>query len=137
MARIQILELPEGASDDRPPFALIIDQASESTIDALGLNTQHLSILEAAQQNLQFSLAEQLGARVVLVFEETIEIPTKDDGLRETPASTGRRPDPADDTCAAWAGERDERARTCTLRAGHEGAHLDPSGSLWVPEVFH
>lgn len=26
MSRIQILELPEGAGDDRPPFVLVVDE---------------------------------------------------------------------------------------------------------------
>lgn len=59
MARIQILELPEGAADERPPFALIIDQVEDA--EALGDLTQTRDLLEA---------------RAILVFEgETVEIP--------------------------------------------------------------
>jgi hypothetical protein len=78
--RIQILELPEGAIDDRPPFVVIVDQAdTEAFTDQL-----------LAQGNI----AEQLGARAVLCFEDTVEIPanevtlaTDDDG---TPTSRVR-----------------------------------------------
>ncbi|WP_060905327.1 hypothetical protein [Streptomyces scabiei] len=67
MARLQILELPEGSGDDRPPFVLVIDQmpANDAAFDALcrGRGT---------------ATAEQIGARAVLVFETTIDIPAND-----------------------------------------------------------
>ncbi|WP_327738446.1 hypothetical protein OG749_36290 [Streptomyces nojiriensis] len=71
MARIQILELPEGAGDDRPPFILVIDEyAPERYITAGGTEFKTSDPFEG--------LAEKTGARVVLVFEETIEIPAND-----------------------------------------------------------
>ncbi|WP_367572176.1 hypothetical protein [Streptomyces globisporus] len=60
MARLQILELPEGAGDDRPPFVLVID---EWTSPFHGLPNEW---------------AEKIGAQGVLVFEDTIDIPAND-----------------------------------------------------------
>lgn len=69
MARLQILELPEGNGDDRPPFVLVIDQVptDETGFDAI---RRDLGTPE--------DLVERIGARAVLVFEETIEIPGND-----------------------------------------------------------
>lgn len=61
MARIQILELPEGSSDDRPPFVLVVDQVAE------------LEDYWSFTDN-----PERLGARAILVFEDTIDIPAND-----------------------------------------------------------
>ena len=63
--RLQILELPEGSGDDRPPFVLIVDQYEP---------------VEASPEKLlrHQDVAEQIGARAVLVFEETIDIPAND-----------------------------------------------------------
>ncbi|MFF7147475.1 hypothetical protein ACFZAO_05300 [Streptomyces griseoaurantiacus] len=68
MARLQILELPEGSGDDRPPFVLVVDQmpADESGFEALRR--------DLADGNL----AERIGARAVLVFEEAVDIPAND-----------------------------------------------------------
>ena len=65
MARLQILELPEGAGDGRPPFVLIIDQVptDEAAFDALRRDLN------------DGDLAKRIGASAVLVFEETIDIP--------------------------------------------------------------
>ena len=60
MARLQILELPEGSGDERPPFILVIDQ---------WVNPFH---------GQAHQWAEQVGAQGVLVFEETIDIPAND-----------------------------------------------------------
>lgn len=67
MARLQILELPEGSGDDRPPFVLVVDQADYDS----------LSSLSAALEGWQ-NLKEEIGARAVLVFEEAIDIPAND-----------------------------------------------------------
>ncbi|MEU8829348.1 hypothetical protein [Streptomyces sp900116325] len=67
MARLQILELPEGADDDRPPFVLVVDQA----------NYDSLSSLSVALEGWQ-NIKDQIGARAVLVFEETIDIPANE-----------------------------------------------------------
>ncbi|MEU7737927.1 hypothetical protein AB0B51_33505 [Streptomyces griseus] len=90
MARLQILELPEGAGDNRPPFILVIDQADEATTASLGPIPPHdaLSPLEGAQRALGVSLAEQIGARAVLVFEETIDIPANDTSAYAQPLTT-------------------------------------------------
>lgn len=76
MPRIQILELPEGAADDRPSFVLVIDQYGPY---------RHITGPEGSGWSGPFDgIAEQLGARAVLVFEGTVEIPanqvTLDDG---------------------------------------------------------
>ncbi|MFE9432332.1 hypothetical protein ACFYNA_15240 [Streptomyces sp. NPDC006640] len=67
MARLQILELPEGANDERAPFVLVIDEA---TTDPEGQLVLASSDFEGTCQ--------RIGARAVLVFEETIEIPAND-----------------------------------------------------------
>ncbi|MFE4658173.1 hypothetical protein ACFRFJ_16000 [Streptomyces hydrogenans] len=70
MPRLQILELPEGSDDDRPPFALVIDQVDMTLADALAT---------AIPAGAPFAdMATRLGARTVLVFGETIEIPAND-----------------------------------------------------------
>jgi hypothetical protein len=67
VARLQILELPEGSGDDRPPFILVVDQmpANEAAFEALC-------------RDLGTAMAQQIGARAVLVFETTIDIPAND-----------------------------------------------------------
>lgn len=76
MARLQILELPEGAGDDRPPFILVVDQAptDEAGFDALrrDLGTPD-------------DLLERIGARAVLCFEETIGIPANEASAQAEP----------------------------------------------------
>lgn len=69
MARIQILELPtEHHGDDMAtPFVLIVDQADYDSLNSLS----------AALEGWQ-SVKDQIGARAVLVFEETVEIPAND-----------------------------------------------------------
>ena len=80
MARLQILELPEGADDDRPPFVLVIDQArAEDFYPA----TEHGNTSQAVTARLITehpldAMAEQIGARAVLLFEETIDIPANE-----------------------------------------------------------
>lgn len=64
MARLQILEVPEGAGDDRPPFILVVDQIPATD-----------AAFEALCGGLGAATAEQIGARAVLVFETTIDIP--------------------------------------------------------------
>jgi hypothetical protein len=68
MARLQILELPEGTGDDRPPFVLVVDQmpTSEPEFDALRRDL-------AAND-----IAARTGARTVLAFEGTIDIPANE-----------------------------------------------------------
>lgn len=68
MARLQILELPEGTSDDRPPFVLIVDQVPT---DEAGFEALRRDLADG-------NLADKIGARAVLVFEETIDIPANE-----------------------------------------------------------
>lgn len=72
MARLQILELPEGAGDDRPPFVLVVDESSYPTVEAY----------QAAEGWWQ-QLAQQIGARGCIVTDDTIDIPANDVPLDE------------------------------------------------------
>ncbi|MET9140560.1 hypothetical protein [Streptomyces parvulus] len=78
MPRIQILPLPEGASDERPPFALVIDQAPGDGPLSQGFRDD----LELTER-----LAERIGAQAVLVFEDTVEIPANDVSAYATPTT--------------------------------------------------
>jgi hypothetical protein len=71
MARLQILELPEGANDDRAPFVLVVDEY-EPCRYVMGLDQSEQPVDEFD------GVAEKTGARCVLVFAETIEIPAND-----------------------------------------------------------
>lgn len=64
MARLQILELPEGAEDDRPPFVLVIDQVDDD--------------LAAEIARWPSDISTRIGARQVLCFPGTIEIPANE-----------------------------------------------------------
>jgi hypothetical protein len=78
MARLQVLELPTIYRDEGPdetPFVLVIDQASEATAATLGTDEEISNYAAAIGKLRSVSLAEQIGARAVLVFEETIDIP--------------------------------------------------------------
>ncbi|MFD7861856.1 hypothetical protein [Streptomyces sp. NPDC059783] len=70
MARLQILELPEGTGDDRPPFVLVVDECEPQ---------RHILGLDQPDPIDPFDrMAEKIGARAVLVFAETIEIPANE-----------------------------------------------------------
>lgn len=71
MARLQILQLPEGAGDDRPPFVLVVDQHQP---------LRYMLVDDQEPQTVgEFAdVAEQIGARSVLVFQETVNIPAND-----------------------------------------------------------
>ncbi|MEW2463128.1 hypothetical protein AB0872_20790 [Microbacterium sp. NPDC047426] len=69
MARLQILQLPEGAGDDRPPFVLVVDECVPQRI-ALGA--------EASFGDYWQQLAGRIGARGVIVTPETVEIPANE-----------------------------------------------------------
>jgi hypothetical protein len=66
MARLQILELPEGSSNDRPPFVLVVDQASED------------SPLIADGPDIWPGFKNDTGCQHVIVTTETIDIPAND-----------------------------------------------------------
>ncbi|MEU9065831.1 hypothetical protein AB0D60_02905 [Streptomyces sp. NPDC048306] len=70
MARLQILELPEGTDDSRPPFVLVVD---ESVPQRVILGMDHGYVGDYWQ-----SVAAQIGARGVIVTPETVEIPAND-----------------------------------------------------------
>jgi hypothetical protein len=69
MARLQILELPEGAGDDRPPFVLVVDECIPQRI-ALGADSSYGDYWQ--------ELADKIGARGVIVTPETVDIPAND-----------------------------------------------------------
>lgn len=70
MARLQILQLPEGGGDDRPPFVLVIDQYQAQRYILGPDQPEPVGELDG--------LAEKIGARAVLGFQETIDIPAND-----------------------------------------------------------
>ncbi|MCF2130128.1 hypothetical protein L1I79_27400 [Strepomyces sp. STD 3.1] len=78
MPRIQILPLPEGASDERPPFVLVFDQVSPDGPLLKDLRS-------GTERNIM--LAQDTGAQAVLVFEDTIEIPANDVSAYTTPTT--------------------------------------------------
>ncbi|WP_125262327.1 hypothetical protein [Streptomyces alboflavus] len=69
MPRIQILELPKGSGDDRPPFVLVIDQAPRDE-----------PLFRSFREDMEMNdhVASRVGARSVLVFEDTIEVPANE-----------------------------------------------------------
>ncbi|MGW0586083.1 hypothetical protein ACWD25_61915 [Streptomyces sp. NPDC002920] len=64
---MQILPLPEGAGDDRPPFVLVIDEAATGPDGEL--------LIKAADY---IEAREHIGACDVFIFEETVEIPANE-----------------------------------------------------------
>lgn len=66
MARLQILQLPEGDSDERPPFVLVIDEVQDPAALNAGFRTGFQEFREL------------VGARSVLAFAETVDIPAND-----------------------------------------------------------
>jgi len=94
MARLQILELPEGSDDERPPFALILDQVPD--VSPLRGDTARIA-----------QLVVESGARAFLITAETVEIPANEVLL----------PEPAELVAEAELRyERDE------MRSSYEGA---------------
>lgn len=83
MPRIQILPLPEGAADERPPFALVIDQADETITQSLAYGVAYDS--DNGQRPLRDALKADLGAQAILCFEDTVEIPANDVSAYATP----------------------------------------------------
>ncbi|NED75391.1 hypothetical protein G3I51_24315 [Streptomyces sp. SID9944] len=70
MARLQILELPAGSNDDQPPFLLVIDEY---------VARRYITGLDQPEPVSEFDgVAEKTGARALLVFEDTIDIPAND-----------------------------------------------------------
>jgi hypothetical protein len=67
VARLQILQLPEGAGDDRPPYILVIDEAVTGPDGEL--------LIKAADF---IEAREATNARDVFIFEETVTIPAND-----------------------------------------------------------
>jgi hypothetical protein len=70
MARLQILELPEGADDSRPPFVLVVDETVPQRV-IIGMD-------QGAGRDYWDEVAERIGARGVIVTPETVEIPAND-----------------------------------------------------------
>jgi hypothetical protein len=68
MARLQILELPAAAGDDRPPFILVLDQVADDETERI-----------IASQESFNGVAAKSGARAIAVFHGmTIDIPAND-----------------------------------------------------------
>ncbi|MEH0627787.1 hypothetical protein [Streptomyces stelliscabiei] len=84
MARLQILELPEGTGGDRPPFILVVDQA---------LPERHVIVSGEIRVRSEWdTLAETIGARGVIVTPETIDIPANDTTAYLNAAANGSLP---------------------------------------------
>lgn len=65
MARLQILELPEGSGADRPPFLLVIDQVADDEAERI-----------IASQESFNGVAAKSGARAIAVFHGmTVDLP--------------------------------------------------------------
>jgi hypothetical protein len=119
MARLQILELPEGSGDDRPPFVLVIDQAPRDEASS------------AFRRDLdQNNIAAGIGARHVLVFEDTIDIPANDTTAYLEAARSGLPADAhyetvIDGTPVEWTRVDELNARaTEGLRLAHERTNI-------------
>lgn len=68
MARLQILQLPEGVGDDRPPFLLVVDEVTDKETERL-----------VDSQEAIDGMAKKAGARAVAVFHGmTVDIPAND-----------------------------------------------------------
>ncbi|MER7053474.1 hypothetical protein [Streptomyces sp. NPDC000351] len=67
MARLQILELPSGADDDRPPFILVIDEWDVDTFEANAMLADYWD-----------TFGKKIGAQGVLFADRTIDIPAND-----------------------------------------------------------
>ncbi|MBR8638607.1 hypothetical protein KEF29_03155 [Streptomyces tuirus] len=115
---MQILELPEGSSDDRPPFVLVVDQVDGDAAEAIA--------------NAGLTTAELIGARAVLLFEDTIDIPANDTTayLQQVAEETGATIGKITSAFSAQqlADERTEIARDMDRLASHKAALLDALG---------
>lgn len=76
MARLQILELPSGADDDRPPFILVIDEWDVDTLETNAMLTEYWD-----------AFGKKIGARGVLFADRTIDIPANDTSAYLAPAA--------------------------------------------------
>lgn len=104
MARLQILELPEGTNDDRSPFVLVVDQVPRDE-----------PAFEALRRDLEDNdIAARIGAQGVLVFEKTVDIPTNE------PPPLAEADDP-------------ERTGTTQLVYAHERSRLALCDALLLP----
>ncbi|MDX3576002.1 hypothetical protein [Streptomyces sp. FL07-04A] len=102
MARLQILELPSSAGDDRPPFVLIIDQVTDEEGERL-----------IEDGDVMDGFGVKAGARAVVVFHGmSVDIPAN-----EPPTLTEVVDDP-------------ERAGTTQLVYAHERTRLDLCNAL-------
>ncbi|MFF9088640.1 hypothetical protein ACF1BE_19850 [Streptomyces sp. NPDC014991] len=128
MARLQILQLPEGVDDSRPPFALVVDQcAADRWVSRPGNGDQLMSTRWR-------EAAEMLGARGVIVTAETVEIPANEVPLPEPlelVADVDRMDEITDalglDQLRDWGEivEAAKRARAYWEQYGHDFHHVD------------
>jgi hypothetical protein len=91
MARLQILELPEGANDDRPPFILVVDEWDVDSLEASTILNEYWD-----------AFGKKIGARGVLFVDRTIDIPANDTTAYLRDSEQVERAEP---------GRTDERAR--------------------------
>jgi hypothetical protein len=112
MPRLQILELPEGASDERPPFVLVVDESAPQRVIA-GMN-------RGSVRDYWHEVADRIGARGVIVTAETVEIPANEVSIGPDGYPVRLRVD------ADLGGFRDQVADALAdaRRAAAEGGHL-------------
>lgn len=78
MARLQILELPAGSGDDQSPFILVVDEYQPRRyILGVGQTEQLVDEFDG--------IAERIGARAVLTFVETVDIPASENAVQVEP----------------------------------------------------
>lgn len=135
MARLQILELPEGAEDDRPPFILVIDQARAEDFYPAddGQTMWQAFTTRLVTEDPRRAIAEQTGARAVLVFEDTVDIPANDTtaysgpGERAEPLRVNERASQAEEKLKAFMNKRykieEERKAELTNALGIDRLH--------------
>ncbi|MEC4016111.1 hypothetical protein [Streptomyces sp. H27-D2] len=109
MARLQILELPEGTEDDRPPFVLVVDQCEPR---------RYITGLDQPEPVNEFDgIAERIGARGVIVTPETVDIPANETFVQTEPLlRAGEFPN--SDEAQRTAKERDELHAELGLASG-------------------
>ncbi|MFD4596700.1 hypothetical protein ACFWPQ_01580 [Streptomyces sp. NPDC058464] len=110
MARLQILELPSGINDERPPFLLVIDEYEPMRyVQGFGEETRIVDEFEKT--------AELTGARAVLSFRETVTIPANE---------------PPPMTVLSTEGDEPELAGAAEIVYAHERTRLDLCSALLV-----
>jgi hypothetical protein len=118
MVRLQILELPEGSGDERPPYLLIIDQVDEGTADDIA--------------RWPDDIAKRTGARHVLCFTETVEIPVNEVPVNPDGYPVKLRIEPDFETFREQAQEEIRKAQADITRAIEDAKLRAASEEGWT-----